>query len=299
MTGGIRGLRILVTGTAGLVGHSAASRLAAEGADVTAVGGRTEPDRSGLQLDLARDSWPAGPWDAIVHCAARLPMRFDGPDADACVAQNRAVDDRAIALAAAANAHLVFFSSASVYGGTVGRIDEATPVAPLLGYARGKLETEAAIAARGVSATVFRLVAPYGPRQTRPTVLYRFLEAALEGSPLRYYGTGTRTQDFLHVDDVATAITLALAARAPGTFLLASGMPISMRELAEVIVSVTGSNSAVEAAGVPDPEEGRAISYRIDHIRERLGFQPSVMLADGIAAWAAARRSGRAPSAAP
>jgi UDP-glucose 4-epimerase len=291
MTGpGLHRQRVLVTGASGLIGHAAVRRFSADGARVTAIGRPGEPGQSLLSIDLARDPWPEARWDVIVHCAARLPARFEGDEAAAASAENRAMDDRAIAAAAATNAHLVFLSTASVYGATIGEIDDDTPAAPLLGYAREKLATETAITARGLSATVFRLVAPYGPRQTRPTVLRRFLDAALTGAPLRYYGSGARSQDFLHADDVATALALAARERAAGRFLLASGVAISMRELAHLVVEVTASASVVEAAGVPDPEEGRTIRYRIDRLRQRLGFQPAVSLSDGLAAWAAVRR---------
>jgi len=296
---GLHRQRVLVTGASGLIGHAAVRRFSADGARVTAIGRSGEPGASQLSIDLAHDRWPEDRWDVIVHCAARLPARFEGDEAAAASAENRAMDDRAIAAAAAANAHLVFLSTASVYGATIGEIDDDTPAAPALGYAREKLATEAAIAARGLSATVFRLVAPYGPRQTRPTVLRRFLDAALTGAPLRYYGSGARSQDFLHADDIATALALAARERAVGRFLLASGVAISMRELAHLVVEVTASSSVVEAAGVPDPEEGRTIRYRIDRLRQRLGFQPSVSLSDGLAAWAAVRREELAREVAP
>lgn len=274
---------MLVTGAAGLVGHAVAQRLLADGAQVTVVG-------RGTGLDLARDPWPTGNWDVIVHCAARLPARFDGAEADAASAENRVLDDRAIDAARAGGAHLVFLSSASVYGQTAGEISDDTPVAPVLGYAREKLATEMAIAASGLSASVFRLVAPYGPRQRRNTVLRKFLDAALTFEPLRYFGTGARTQDFIHVDDLAAAVALAARDRVAGRFLLASGDALGMRDLANLVVEVTGSHSVVVAAGVPDPEEGRIVSYRVNRLRDRLGYRPSVPLATGIASWAAVRR---------
>lgn len=282
--------RVLVTGASGLVGHAVAARLAKGGASVVSVGRGTDLPGAPVSLDLTRDAWPPGPWDVIVHCAARLPMRFDGPEAAAAIAENRLLDERALDSAAASGAHLVFFSSASVYGDTAGEIDGDTPTAPVLGYAREKLATEKAIAARGLAATVFRLVAPYGPRQVRKTVLLRFLDAALAGDPLRYFGTGGRTQDFLHVDDIAAAVACVALRRVLGCFVLASGVATRMRELAELVVKVTRSESPVEAAGVPDPEEGRSARYRVDSLRERAGFQPSLTLADGIASWAELRR---------
>ena len=281
---------MLVTGASGLVGHAVAARFLADGARVTALGRGPDPVMPIQPIDLVRDPWPEADWDLIVHCAARIPLRFDGPEAEAAIADNRVMDDRAIDAAAAAGAYLAFFSTASVYGTTAGLINDETPAAPVLGYAREKLATEEAIAARGIRAGIFRLVAPYGPRQTRHTVLRRFLDLALTGAPLRYYGSGGRTQDFLHVDDVAAAIALAARRRAVGRFLLASGVAIPMRDLAQLVVEVTASRSAVEPAGVPDPEEGRMLTYHTDRLRDELGFRPSISLASGIVAWARVRR---------
>ena len=262
--------------------------LSRQGASVLALG---RGPGAQVSLDLSRERWPDERFDAIVHCAARLPLRFEGPEADAAVAEIRAMDDRALDAASACGAHIVYFSTASLYGETTGTIDEGTSPAPRLGYAHVKLATERALWDRGLHATVFRLVAPYGPRQTRVTVLRRFIDAAVTGAPLRYYGTGSRTQDFIHVADVAQAVALALGAtreQSDGVFVLASGVAIRMRELAELVVRVTGSTSPVEAAGLPDPEESRVIAYRIDRLRG-LGFLPSRSLAEGIAGWAAVR----------
>src|SRR5204862_7127187 len=123
-----------------------------------------------------------------------------GAEAEAAVADNRVMDDRALEAAAATGAYLIYLSTASVYGTTLGEIDDETPPAPVLTYAREKLATEEAIAVRDIPAGIFRLAAPYGPRQARNTVLRRFLDLALTGQPLRYCGTGARPQDFLHVD---------------------------------------------------------------------------------------------------
>jgi UDP-glucose 4-epimerase len=284
------GPRVLVTGASGLVGHAITASLLEEQLSVTAIGRRPATGTSWLSLDLTKDAWPAGDWEVVVHCAAHVPTHFEGPAAKAADRENRIMDDRVIELARVTGAHLVYFSSASVYGAATGEIDEETPSSPLLGYAREKLATETAIAASDVAATVFRLVSPYGPRQQRHTVLRRFLDAALTGAPLRYFGTGSRTQDFLHADDAAAAAMLAVKRGIRGSFLLASGSAISMRDLASLIVEVTGSTSAIEPAGVPDPEEGRLVRYRIDRVRDRLGFRPRVTLADGLAAWASVRR---------
>ena len=282
-----------MTGALGLVGHAVAARVAADGACVTRVDSVASASEGVLGFDLANDVWPERNWTAIVHCAAKLPMKFDGAEAEAASAENRRLDDRAIDEASRCGAHLVYFSSGSVYGDTIGEIDEDTAPFPQVGYAAEKLASECAIAARRVSATIFRLVAPYGERQTRPTVLRRFIDLALGNQTLRYYGSGARTQDFLHVDDVALAVSLAIARRACGTWLLASGVSTSMKQLAERVVELTASTSSIEAAGVADPEEGRRVDYRIDRLRNQLGFAPAVTLEDGIARWARTLRQER------
>ena len=106
-------------------------------------------------------------------------------------------------------------------------------------------------------------------------------------------GSGTErsvTQDFLHVDDIAGAVALAARGGVADRFLLASGESIEMRGLARLVVQAAESTSPVEAAGIPDPEEGRTVRYLIDRLRTRLGFAPSVTLAAGMTDWAAVRR---------
>lgn len=277
---------IVVTGALGLVGRAVVDQLRKDGAQAIGLDAVADADRQVIGLDLAQDPWPQGPFGAIVHCAARLPMKFEGPEAEAAGRVNRRLDERAMEEAARCGAHLVYFSSGSVYGDAQGIIDEQTPLAPKLEYSADKVSAEEAIAARGLAASIFRLVAPYGERQTRPTVLRRFIASALSNETLRYYGSGARTQDFLHVDDVAQAVSLAIANRVGGTWLLASGTVTTMKDLAHRVVSLTGSRSAIEAAGLPDAEEERRVTYNIARVRSQLGFSPAVSLDDGIERWA-------------
>jgi UDP-glucose 4-epimerase len=278
--------RILVTGALGLVGRAVANRLEADGACVTKVDSITRSGVDVLGIDLVNEPWPKGDWAAIVHSAAMLPTTFDGEEAEAASARNRQLDDLAIEESVKCGAHLVYFSSGSVYGDTIGKIVANTTPSPKTGYASQKLASERQIAARHKSASIFRLVAPYGEQQIRSTVLRRFICLALRNDTLRYYGTGNRTQDFLHVDDVAQAVSLAIAQDACGTWPLASGTAISMKQLAERVVELTASASSIEAAGIDDPEEGRNVQYCIERLRTELGFVPVVTLEDGIARWA-------------
>ena len=63
------------------------------------------------------------------------------------------------------------------------------------------------------------------------TVVRRFVERASRGEALLYWGSGARQQDFIHADDVAGACQAALEHQG-GTFNVASGKTVTMRELA-------------------------------------------------------------------
>jgi UDP-glucose 4-epimerase len=278
--------RLLLTGASGLVGaevHTALCRIA----QVTCANDRT-------QGDLSRGGLPEGPFDTVVHVAAHLPHDLAGPDGDAAAQENTAMDGRVLDLVQATGAHLVYFSTASVFARAPVLGDDSA-VAPDIAYAKAKLHTEQLIAARKLSACIFRLVAPYGARQQRHTVLRKFVLDGLAGKPLRYYGTGARTQDFIHVRDVAAAVRAAVDQRAQGTFVLASGRSVTMRELAGIVSAATGGRSVIESAGVDDPEEGVQVRYDIHGLARGLGFTPQTSLEAGVAEWAAALRAQEAP----
>lgn len=278
--------RVLLTGASGLVGAEIKAALTA-GTALTCA-----PDRT--QGDLSQGGLPEGPFDAVVHVAAHLPLDLTGPDGDAAAQENMAMDERVLRLAQASSAHLVYFSTGSVFEPAAVLRDDS-PVRPTIAYAKAKLHTEQRILALGLPACVFRLVAPYGPRQQRATVLRKFMLDGLAGKPLRYYGTGARTQDFIHVRDVARAVTMALTQRARGTFVLASGRSVSMRQLATMASLATGGISTVEPAGIPDPEENAQAQYDVSGLERALGFFPETTLEAGLGEWAAALRAQGAP----
>jgi nucleoside-diphosphate-sugar epimerase len=125
---------------------------------------------------------------------------------------------------------------------------------------------------RGTPATVWRNVVP--------TFVYR----ALAGLPLRLHGDGSATRDFVFVDDVVEG--LVRCARAEGVageaFNLASGAETSIRELAETVLELTGSESELEFV------EARGWDRSLHRVgstaksRERLGFEARVGLREGL-----------------
>ncbi len=120
-----------------------------------------------------------------------------------------------------------------------------------------------------------------------------FIERALADEPLRYHGSGGRRQDFAHADDIALAMRAAIERRADGTFDIATGEPITMRELAKLVVSsIPGCTSPIVASGQPDPQECATALFGTERAAAVLDWRAQIPLAVGIADWVNRLREG-------
>lgn len=300
---------VWVTGAGGFLGSAVCRRLLADGLPVRPVYRSAPPPGGAASLlqpavlgDLAdgAPAVPAGdpePRD-IVHFAAAIPGPGSGEDAEALARHNRRIDAHVFRLAAAVGAGVVFASSGSVYGeGRGRRFAEDGPTSPASPYARAKLSSEAEgaerLAAAGGRFVALRISAPYGPGQRARTVARSFLTRALEGRDLSYHGSGSRMQDFVYVDDVAAAVARCLRADRSGVFNVASGEPITMRDLATTVAEVAGGKVGVVASGEPDPQEGRTALYDIDAARRVLSWAPATTLRHGLERWRDSLQSGQ------
>ncbi|MFX0197885.1 MAG: NAD-dependent epimerase/dehydratase family protein, partial [Candidatus Hodarchaeota archaeon] len=115
------------------------------------------------------------------------------------------------------------------------------------------------------------------------TVLNIFIERAIQGLPLLYHGSGTRQQDFTYVHDIAVAICLAVEKSKSGVFNISGGRPVSMKKLAELVVSlVNGCQSLIKPSGREDPQEGSTALFSIEKAKRELGWSPKTSLKLGI-----------------
>ncbi|HEU5082784.1 MAG TPA: NAD-dependent epimerase/dehydratase family protein [Acidimicrobiales bacterium] len=150
----------------------------------------------------------------------------------------------------------------------------------------------------GIRTTSLRISIPYGPHQERPDhafgVVGTFLSRAAHGEPITLYGGGTQLRDYVYVDDlvelccrvVADDATVGLALNAGGA------RPISLREMAETLVTVVGSGSVVEAPWPADVAAVETGDYHGDlgRVRRLVGWEPATSLEDGLrATWDALR----------
>ncbi|MEX2659776.1 MAG: GDP-mannose 4,6-dehydratase, partial [Acidimicrobiales bacterium] len=123
----------------------------------------------------------------------------------------------------------------------------------------------------------------YGPRM-RPDdgrVVSNFLVQALAGKPLTLYGQGEQTRSFCYVDDEVEGFLRLLDSDHIGPVNIGNPNEFTVRELADLVLEITGSRSELsfEAMPVDDPARRQP---DITLAREVLGWEPEVQLAEGL-----------------
>jgi len=139
----------------------------------------------------------------------------------------------------------------------------------------------------GIPVRIVRLFNTVGPRQVGHygMVVPRFVSSALAGSALTVYGSGAQSRCFCHVADAVRAILLVIDSDAAigQVYNVGNNREITIRELAEKVISVTGSASVIEdvayekayGAGFEDME--RRVPD-INKIGRDLGWKPEIAL---------------------
>ena len=135
----------------------------------------------------------------------------------------------------------------------------------------------------GVDVRIVRIFNTYGPRM-RPDdgrVVSNFLVQALAGKPLTIYGDGTQTRSFCYVDDEVRGLLALLDSDHVGPVNIGNPDEFTVRQLAELVLEVTGSTSEIVFEPLPDddPTQRRP---DITLAREVLGWEPEVQLREGL-----------------
>jgi nucleoside-diphosphate-sugar epimerase len=297
-------MRVLVTGTSGLVGRAIADRLAAAGHETIGLSRRLLGPgslSSMVSADVAsrramEEVVRMEPCEAIVHAAAAISS---DPHAPPVAEVNCEGAQNVLWLAEMWRAsHFLFASSVQVIGGPRRLpVTEDHPLDPPTAYHASKLFgerlTELA-GARGVRAASLRLTSPAGPGMPDGRILSVFVRRALAGEPLEVAGEGSRAQDYVDVRDVAGAALACLEAGATGVFNVAAGHAVTNYDLARRCVEALGSASEVHLGDRPDPEEGVRWEVSIARAAEAFGYKPRCSLEDSIAGVAEQRERGLA-----
>ena len=138
-----------------------------------------------------------------------------------------------------------------------------------------------------LSIKVARIFNTYGPRMhpNDGRVVSNFIMQALRNQDITIYGDGSHTRAFCYVDDLIDGL-IALMESAPeitGPINLGNPRELTIRELADAIVDLTGSSSRIIFRPLPndDPKQRKP---NIEKARDVLGWEPKTDLADGLKA---------------
>jgi dTDP-L-rhamnose 4-epimerase len=181
-------------------------------------------------------------------------------------------------------------------------VDEDSRVDPRSSYAASKVAqehyTSAWVRQAGASAIALRYHNVYGPGVPRDTpysgVAAMFRSSIERGEPPQVFEDGRQLRDFVHVSDVARANVLALHAAieaAPGTFApynVCSGVPVSIGQVAGLVVAGTGSSLVPQVTGGYRLGDVRHVVASPERARKELGFSAAVPPGEGLPAFATA-----------
>lgn len=293
--------RVLVTGASGFVGRAALLALACRG-DVEVHGTSRAPAPTWLPADVhwhaadllasdgpARLVQEAAP-EAVLHLAwEATPGRFwAAPDnLDWAAATLRL----ARALGAGSDCQrIVGTGTCAEYDWADGWcVEGSTPLRPGTLYGTAKDATrrllEAYAAHSGLSVAWGRIFYLYGPHEHPdrlvPSIARRLL--AGERAPTT---PGHQRRDFLHVDDVAGALTaLLLAEDVTGPVNIASGEPVAVGDIVRILADEAGRPELVGWGDVDlKPSEPPLVAADVTRLRQEVGFTPRWTLADGLQA---------------
>jgi UDP-glucuronate decarboxylase len=137
----------------------------------------------------------------------------------------------------------------------------------------------------GVQIKVARIFNTYGPRMhpNDGRVVSNFIIQALHNEPITIYGRGNQTRSFCYVDDLLEGVIrfMATPSEVLGPMNLGSEAEITIAELAETVIDLTGSRSQLERLPLPadDPVQRRP---DISFARSELNWAPKTSLKDGL-----------------
>ena len=297
-------MRFLITGGVGFIGATLANYLVRRGHTVRVLDNLSGGDASRLDpaIHFTRGDVEDKPkvWrllskvDCVYHLAARVsvpesvlyPREYNSATVSGTVAIMEAMRDAGIK-------RVVLASSGAVYGEQeVDRVHEALLPYPNSPYAASKLAAENYVRTIGelwnIETVSLRIFNAYGPGQaippTHPPVVPQFMRQILEGGSLVVHSHGDQTRDYIYVDDVVKALSIAATAQGIDRQVIniGTGVGTSIIELIKMIEQVTGRQARVVTA----PSVSGGVSTLVadtGRAQKLLGFEAKTALPAGLA----------------
>ena len=297
--------RIVVTGGAGFLGSHLCRALLARGDQVIAVDNLVTGAVSNIEElfgergftfvehDVSQYVWIPGAVDAVMHFASPAsPADFERIPIQILKVGSLGTHNT-LGLAKAKGAKFFLASTSEVYGDPQVHPQPETywghvnPIGPRGVYDEAKRFAEAMTMAyhrhHGLEVRIVRIFNTFGPSQRADDgrAVSNFLVQALRGDPITIFGDGSQTRSFCYVDDEVRGFLALLDSDITGPVNIGNPGEFTIRELAEIVLEVTGSKSELvfEPLPVDDPTQRQP---DLTLARSALGWEPEIPLRTGL-----------------
>lgn len=296
---------VLITGAAGFLGSHLSDRFIAEGFKVIGVDNLLTGDTNNIahlfgneyfrfvRHDITEYNYFAEDIDYILHFASpaspidylKLPIQT--------LKVGSLGTHKILGLAKEKKARYLLASTSEVYGDplihpqTEDYWGNVNPVGSRGVYDEAKRFSEAMTMAyhqfHGVETRIVRIFNTYGPRMRLHDgrAIPNFIRQALKGEPVTVYGDGSQTRSVCYVDDLVDGIYRLLMSDEVNPVNIGNPSELSMLDLAQEIIDITGSNSQIIYEELPE-DDPKIRQPDITRAKEILGWYPKVDRHEGL-----------------
>lgn len=272
---------ILVTGASGLLGSRVVPLLARSLPEARIIAATRN-----ICGDLRnKEFWSKLPRTItnVIHLAAFIPWKPEQKNDGRVVPENLIPIEMLVEYSRGwpELRQVIYSSSVSVYCPTGEWLAESSTIGPTSLYGKAKQQGEDLFNSMPVPVATLRFSSLYARGQYEGTVLPIMVKRAQQRQDLLIFGDGTRTQDFLHCEDAAHAIQLALQHDASGVYNIGTGTPVTMTQLAETVNHVFANGESKIIYQAPrDDDPG--IKLDVSKAKRELNYEPRIPLDCGL-----------------
>ena len=298
-------MRILVTGGAGFIGSHLCERLLADGHHVICLDNFFTGRRENVEHLLDNRHFETVRHDITeplfidvdeiynLACPAS-PIHYQYNPVKT-VKSNVLGTINMLVLAKRLRARILQASTSEVYGDPTCHPQaenywgNVNPIGPRSCYDEGKRVAETLMMdyhrQDKIDIRIARIFNTYGPRMAENDgrVVSNFIVQALRGQDLTIYGSGEQTRCFCYVDELVDGLVRLMAAEgAYEPVNLGNPVEFTIRELADEVLRIVGADVRVTYHPLPEDDPTKR-KPDISRARERLGWEPRINLAQGLA----------------